>query len=49
MAKCVVGTGEYTGKTGTLVELKTNMVIRNAGDEARFEKYVVQAHVLVSM
>jgi len=34
-------TGRYTGRTDTFVELKTSLVIRNARDEANFEKYVV--------
>lgn len=30
----------FSGRTDTFVELKTSMSIRNAGDEARFEKCV---------
>ncbi|KAI0079591.1 RAI1-domain-containing protein, partial [Panus rudis PR-1116 ss-1] len=34
--------GEFTGKTDTYVELKTSMTIRNAQDEARFEKKLLK-------
>lgn len=29
---------KFNGRTDTFVELKTSIMIRNAGDEARFEK-----------
>ncbi|KAK7463369.1 decapping endonuclease targeting mRNA [Stygiomarasmius scandens] len=34
--------GKYTGNTNTFVELKTSMNIRNANDEAKFEKKLLK-------
>jgi hypothetical protein len=35
---CGTRVGRYTGRTDTFVELKTSLVIRNAHDEAKFER-----------
>ncbi|KAI0643610.1 RAI1-domain-containing protein [Trametes meyenii] len=37
--------GHFSGRMDTLVELKTSMSIRNAGDEARFEKKLLKFYV----
>ena len=31
--------GQYAGNASSLVELKTSQIIRNKGDEARFDKW----------
>ncbi|KAL7281998.1 hypothetical protein ACG7TL_003465 [Trametes sanguinea] len=37
--------GRFDGRTDTFVELKTSMAIRNAGDEARFEKKLLKFYM----